>query len=341
MGVGDCENKGGLAGPPSTLLGTNFMPCYHPMQAFMSRASYSNGFKREIKFNLSFQKAEALDMEPVKLPCGQCVGCRERRARDWAIRCMHEASLYERNCFITLTYNDEHLPPARSLVYDDFQKFMKRLRKAHKGHQPLADGTYPIRFYMAGEYGENFGRPHFHACLFNFDFDDKRFFKDAPGGQKLFTSAALQELWTFGYSSVGSVTFQSAAYVARYINKKVTGDLADDHYSWVDPETGEIHWRTPEFNKMSLKPGIGSAWLDKYQSDVFPRDYVIHKGAKLPVPRYYNKKFECSNPFEWDEVKFSRLENAKRFLDDNTPERLLVKKQVKLAQLSRLKRTLT
>lgn len=312
------------------------MPCYHPLQAYWSKKIGDNG-KRQI----SFKYTEGYIDLPIQLPCGQCVGCRERRARDWAIRCVHEASLYDRNCFITLTYNDESLPADRSLCYDHFQKFMKRLRFSYKGHRQLADGTFPIRFYMAGEYGENFGRPHYHACLFNFDFEDKVLFRKAPSGELLYRSKQLEELWPYGYSSVGDVTFQSAAYVARYINKKITGDRADDHYSWVDSETGEIFWRVPEFNKMSLKPGIGADWLEKYQSDVFPHDYVISKGRKLPVPRYYSKKFECSNPYEWDEMKRKRMVNARKNVDDNTPERLLVKKQVHLARLSKLKRSLT
>lgn len=311
------------------------MPCYHPLSVAYSQASVVTGKPASIRFNAPLTECN------MQLPCGQCIGCRERRARDWAIRCVHEASLYDRNCFVTLTYNDENLPKDNSLHYDHFQKFMKRLRFSYKGHQPVADGTRPIRFYMAGEYGENFGRPHYHACLFNFDFPDKELFRNAPSGELLYRSKILESLWEFGYSSVGAVTFQSAAYVARYINKKITGKLADDHYQWVDPKTGEIFFRTPEFNKMSLKPGIGADWLSKYQTDVFPHDHIISKGAKLPVPRYYNKIFKCSNPFEWDEVSHERYVKSRNNLDDNTKERLLVKKQVHLAKLSRLKRSLT
>jgi hypothetical protein len=254
---------------------------------------------------------------------------------------MHEASLYEQNSFITLTYDDEHLPPDKSLHYEHYQEFMKRLRFHYKGHRALADGQRPIRFYMAGEYGENFGRPHYHACLFNFDFPDKKLWKVTPQGEKLYRSKILEALWPFGFSSVGSVTFKSAAYVARYINKKITGKLADQHYEWIEPETGEIHWRKPEFNKMSLKPGIGSEWLEKYKTDVFPHDFIISKGVKLPVPRYYDKKLQCSNPYEWDEIQYERYLKSQLNLDDNTPERLLVKKQVHLAKLKSLKRTLT
>lgn len=310
------------------------MPCYHPLSVHYSQASLTAGKPASIKFNCPLEQVN------MQLPCGQCIGCRERRARDWAIRCMHEASLYQKNCFITLTYNDQNLPSDKSLHYAHFQQFMKRLRFHYKGHRPAADGTFPIRFYMAGEYGENFGRPHFHACIFNFDFDDKVLFKKAPSGENLYRSKKLESLWEFGYSSVGDVTFKSAAYVARYINKKITGKLADDHYSWIDPLTGEIFWRSPEFNKMSLKPGIGADWLTKYQSDVFPNDYVVSKGAKLPVPRYYNKKFKCSNPFEWDEVSHERYITSRKYVDDNTTSRLQVKKQVHLAKLSKLKRSL-
>lgn len=309
------------------------MPCYYPLDVMYTQGV--SGAKGTIKFNASLKDCN------MKLPCGQCVGCKERRARDWALRVMHEASLWSDNCFITLTYDDEFVPEDMSLKYSDFQEFMKRLRFHYKGLSADAEGHYPIRFYMAGEYGENFGRPHFHACIFNFQFDDLKFFKKTGSGQVLYRSAKLEELWPFGYSTVGTVTFESAAYVARYINKKVKGSLADDHYAYVMPDTGEVVWREPEFNRMSLKPGIGSAWLDKFKSDVFPRDYVVYKGAKLPVPRYYAKKFECSNPFEWDEVKHERYLVAQKQLDDNTPDRLRVKETVHKARLSRLKRTLT
>jgi hypothetical protein len=100
----------------------------------------------------------------LELPCGQCIGCRLERSRQWAMRCLHESSLYDRNAFVTLTYDDEHLPPGGSLNYPDFQRFMKRLRKNSKS---------PIRFYMGGEYGESTLRPHFHVCLFGYDFPDK------------------------------------------------------------------------------------------------------------------------------------------------------------------------
>lgn len=194
------------------------MPCYHPLDAW--RPDPSTGSKKLI---FSYNAKHCHSPKPdLQVPCGQCVGCRLERSRQWAIRCVHEASLHQHNCFITLTYADEHLPPNNSLVYEHFQLFMKRLRKKY------GEG---IRFYMCGEYGENFGRPHFHACLFGHNFPDLKLWKTV-NKQKLYRSAELETLWPFGHSSVGTVTFESAAYVARYILKKVSGEAAERHYTF-------------------------------------------------------------------------------------------------------------
>lgn len=310
------------------------MPCYKPLKAFQC-ADRSIVFTELARYDV---------VRSLELPCGQCVGCRLERSRQWAIRCMHEASLYKNNCFITLTYNDEHLPDDYSLHYEDFQKFMKRLRKRFKGIQssasPASGDKFPIRFYMAGEYGENFGRPHFHACIFNFDFSDKVLWQKTESGSKIYRSKELEELWPFGYSSIGDVNFQSAAYVARYIMKKVTGDMADQHYEEVNFSTGEIIKRRPEFNKMSLKPGIGADWYEKFKDDVYPHDYVVVNGKKCRPPKFYDRKFADDFPYEFDQLVWQREREAKALLSDNTDERLAVKEKVVVAKLSRLKRKL-
>jgi len=298
------------------------LPCFKPLPAYRC----SDG-------SVVFSELRRFDtVQTLSIPCGQCVGCRLERSRQWAMRCLHEASLYKQNCFITLTYADEHLPSDLSLHYADFQKFMKRLRKRFK------DKT--IRFYMAGEYGENFGRPHFHACIFNLDFSDKKLWKKTGSGCRIYRSEILEALWPFGYSSIGDVNFQSAAYVARYIMKKVTGDGAEQHYSMIDINSGEIIKRTPEFNKMSLKPGIGYEWYKKYKSDVYPHDYVVINGKQVKPPKFYDKKLKSDFPFEWDEVEFKRYSQAKANFADNTDERLLVKETIAKARLSMLKREL-
>jgi hypothetical protein len=256
---------------------------------------------------------------------------------------MHEASLYKNNCFITLTYDDDHVPENGSLRYEDFQKFMKRLRKRYSGVEPSASpesvDKYPIRFYMCGEYGENFGRPHFHACLFNFDFRDKTYWSKSPGGSKIYRSDILEELWPFGFSSIGEVNFQSAAYVARYIMKKVTGKSAAKYYESITDD-GEIVDKVPEFNKMSLKPGIGANWFKKFHQDVYPHDHVIVNGRKAKPPRFYDGQLEKMFPDLYDEVKYARFVEAMRTIEDNSPERLAVKEQVAHAKLSQLKRVL-
>jgi len=299
------------------------MPCYHPISAYQCTDG-SIVFSELRKHDIS---------RSLNLPCGQCVGCRLERSRQWAIRCMHEAQMHEKNCFITLTYNDDHIPSDRSLHYRDFQLFIKRLRKRYPGRR--------IRYYMAGEYGENFGRPHWHACIFGLDFDDKKLWKRTSANSLLYRSQDLELLWPFGYSSIGDVTFESAAYVARYIMKKVTGKNAKEHYTEIDPESGEIITRKPEFTKMSLKPGVGYEWYKQYTSDVYPHDYVIVRGKKVKPPKYYDKKYKIDQPYEFDELLYIRQKSAKLHFEDNTPERLLVKEQVAKAKLQKLKRNLT
>ena len=299
------------------------MPCYHPLSAYQC----ADG-------SIVFYESKRHDtVKSLSLPCGQCVGCRLERSRQWAIRCMHEAQMHEQNCFITLTYDNEHLPSDRSLHYRDFQLFIKRLRKRYPGRR--------IRYYMAGEYGENFGRPHWHACIFGFDFPNQELWERSAAGSLLYRSPDLEILWPYGYSTIGRVTFESAAYVARYIMKKVTGKNAAEHYQEIDPDTGEITNRTPEFTKMSLKPGIGYEWYKQYTSDVYPHDYVIVRGKKVKPPKFYDKKYKIDNPYEFDELLYIREKSAKLRFEDNTLERLAVKEQVAKAKLQKLKRNLT
>lgn len=295
------------------------MPCYHPMKAQKSPSGIKILPNDAKIFNL-------------QLPCGQCIGCRLERSRQWALRCVHEASLYENNTFITLTYSPDTVPEHNSLRHRDFQLFMKRLRKRF---------NKSIRYYMCGEYGENNDRPHYHAILFDFSFTDLQLWKRTSADAVIFRSATLEQLWPYGFSSIGSVTFQSAAYVARYVMKKVTGDAAEIHYRFVDTETGEINYRVPEYNRMSLKPGIGAGWYDKYKSDVFPHDRVIYDGIHNRVPRYYDKLFTRSNPDKMAEIKSKRILDAMNNMSDNTQARLDTKEIVKNAQIHLLKRGLS
>lgn len=310
------------------------MACYHPLRAFKT-------FSGEVVFT---ELARYDVVEQLSLPCGQCVGCRLERSRQWALRCLHEASAFDRNAFVTLTYSEDSVPADGSLNYDHFQRFMKRLRKAIEPAK--------VRFYMCGEYGEEFGRPHFHSCLFGYDFPDKVEYKKTPSGEMIYTSAMLEELWPYGLASTGDVTFESAAYVARYCMKKVTGRDAKYHYRryssqvdscCIDMETGEIysHELKPEFNKMSLKPGIGATWLNKFSSDVYPHDYVVVRGKKCRPPRYYDTLYERESPDNAEYLRFLRGERGRQRHADNTDDRLHVRERVAVARANVFKRGLS
>lgn len=295
------------------------MPCYHPLQAY--RKAYYGG--------ITFDKK--LGTVPLKLPCGQCIGCRLERSRQWAMRCMHESSLHNDNCFITLTYDNEHLPADGSLKKEHYQKFMKRLRKHFKNQK--------IRYYHCGEYGEKHFRPHYHAILFGIDFYDKQYF-NGQGENSLYISPTLNKLWRFGFSTIGSVTFESAAYVARYIMKKVNGKNAKEHYERVNIDTGEVYHLTAEYNTMSRRPGIASDWYDKYKDDVFPSDFITMNGKKLKPPKFYDRIYEIEDPDAYEKLKRKRMLDIQKVMSDNTQERLKTKEIVKKAQLNKLVRSL-
>ena len=281
------------------------------------------------------------------------MGCRLERSRQWAIRCHHEASLYEKNSFVTLTYNNASLPasaeagqpPTGTLVKRHLQLFLKRLRKNYQGHTAVQrdDGSwhYPIRFYSCGEYGPMKGRPHYHLCIFNYEPSDLRFHKrDPETGIDTYTSKILEKTWTHGFTLTGQVTFESAAYVARYIMEKISGDQSTTHYETVDNQTGEVFQLLPEFTMMSLKPGIGKHWYDQYKSDVYNQDFVVIKGKKMRPPRYYDRLLEAEDPARFHSLKHTRLRNAEQHADDNTPARLQVRETIQKARLNLLPRNL-
>lgn len=233
---------------------------------------------------------------------------------------MHDFSV-----FVTLTYDDEHLPADRCVSKRVLSDFIRRLRRSV---------DFPVRFFGVGEYGELSFRPHYHALLFGIHFADAVELKRAADGSPLFRSATLERLWPFGLSSFGTVTFASAQYVAGYCVKKISGPLAADYYRRVDATTGEVYNLTPEFGLMSRRPGIGATWFDKYGSDVYPSDQVIQEGRPGKPPRYYDKRLALRNAAQAESVRLARLERAhKNFEEGNTP-RLNAKAAVAKAKLN-------
>lgn len=285
------------------------MVCFHPLIAVDVTKGASS--KKLIRVIGSAEQNPELYVKAQKddnafiVPCGQCVGCRLERSRQWAIRISQEASLYEQNCFITLTYMDNYCPS--SLVLRDFQLFMKRLRKKF--------GT-GIRFFHCGEYGDLNGRPHYHAALLNFDFPDKKLYFSS-NGFNYYLSESLSNLWPFGIHLISDLTYDSAGYIARYVLKKITGDAAVDAYKD----------KVPPYVTMSRRPGIGSPWIEKYLENVYNHDRVVVKGHQCLPPRFYDEVLRANYP-EW--FDFIKEQRAARFSDDlnNSLERLNVREEV-------------
>lgn len=295
------------------------MACFTPLKAYRADGG-----------RIVFTSKDGWSDRPIELACGQCIGCRLERSRQWALRCVHEAQLHEQNCFVTLTYRPEDVPTDGSVDVTHWQKFAKRLRKR----------VGPFRFFHVGEYGDENYRPHYHACIFGLDFsDDRRLVKD-EAGNKTFLSETLEDVWGLGFTTLGLLTQQSAAYVARYCIKKATGELGKEKYRRIDLETGEEYHVKPEYVTMSRRPGLASGWYEKFSSDVYPEDSVVHDGRHHRPPKFYDKRLEVDDPSLFASIKSKRRDFAFSRIDDATPERLLVREEVLQARLGHLRRSI-
>lgn len=315
------------------------MPCFKPLHAgYVLRPDG----KKHIGFSAADSKAFYRDGQvrfsdgySLKLPCGRCIGCRLERSRQWAVRCTHEMQMHDSNSFITLTFSPDGLSkmsPDGSLRRKHMQDFMKRLRRTYEENK--------IRSFYCGEYGENLGRPHYHSILFGLDFDDKEYWKTV-NGHHYYVSPKLQEVWPYGFSTVGEANFETAAYVSRYCTKKVTGDAAASHYLRTSPVTGEVTRVLPEFCQASLKPGIGSTWFAKYgMTDVVPFDEVVSRGMKAKPPRYYDKLLEKADLSLFEQVKAKRDISRLDKLEDNSYKRLVVKEKCVVGRMKTLVRSM-
>lgn len=339
------------------------MPCYTPKLAFrhrsvkqplrfVGRGAYrlddgSDPYKSEAYLYYSRNS----DWQPLALPCGGCVYCKLQNARDKGVRAVHEASYHEANCFLTLTYNDKCLPDKGHLDYGAGPAFMKRLRDRlcrdagckvqwsdlfTRARRESCSGICPkVLSTGCAEYGSDFGRPHYHLIIFGFDFPDKKFYKWSKNdfsSQKwrVYRSKMLEELWPFGFSEIGSVTFESASYVARYCVKKVNGDKAHSHYGDRPPERSVC---------VSNRVGIGRKFAEEFASQLLVNDFVVVKGVKMKLPRYYSKILEENFPVEFDKLRLKRIEKIKEIDLDATKARLLDRKRIHELKSVRLRRS--
>ena len=256
------------------------------------------------------------------IPCGQCIGCRIRQREDWTTRIELEARDYPKDevWFITLTYNDENVPgmivktgeimrkvqytwkpgeerpsSVQILLYEDIQKFLKRLRKAYRGK---------LRYFVAGEYGEQTARPHYHMILYGWRPTDlENLYKIHHNGY--YTSKWLEDLWGMGQIQIAQAVPETYRYVAGYVTKKmyeIDGKKANQYY-----ELGQ----TKPFACMSLKPGLGDHYYQEHKEEIWRRGYIqCTNGKQAQIPRYYEKQMEAENPQRLWRIKQNRQKNA-------------------------------
>lgn len=278
--------------------------CVQPLEGWYARQRTASG-KRAIVFDIK----EGYHDRPVRVACGTCVECVSRRARDWAARCVHEASLHEENSFVTLTYGE--LPAGGSLCRRDVQLFFKRMRKHG------AD----FRYFGCGEYGERFRRPHYHLCLFGFDPPDKVHHTHRKGFE-VWRSNWLEARWENGIVEVGTFTPRAAGYVARYLTKR--GRSPDGC--------------VPEFLMASRKPAIGRRWYESFREESYRHDSVIVGGKEVQLPAYYDRLEEERSPAGLRRVKRQRVASVKELEERGT--RWLTRKECGDARVNLFRREL-
>lgn len=355
------------------------MACYHPLRAF-NTGLLTDNFKP--KYKICGQNVERVQLahssvknrrivksdrrvwqdlwtsDWLPIPCGQCIGCRLDYSRTWADRCILEARDYVNNAFVTLTYDPEHLPKPQqvtdvqtgeifewsSLVPDDLTKFMKDLRRYYEHHY----NHQGIRFYACGEYGDEGGRPHYHLLIFNLPVPDKVYWFTNNDHENIYVSDSLSKIWDKGIVTIGDVTWNSAAYVARYVVKKQRGDTK----GLVElPGKRLVAGLQPEFTRMSRMPGIAYKYYDEHKNEFYKNDEIVisvrGKARTIKPPRYFDKLYDidCEDPFIMQEIKQKRSESAKMSIKQQLQktslsynEYLGVKERNKIAQISALKR---
>lgn len=326
--AGKSKEYGGpaYAGWYPPLIMSSDLSCDFPLKGYRSASQRGPSGKPVLTFN----PLDAIQSTgPIEVPCGNCMGCKLEQARQWKMRMVHESKLYNENCFLTLTYDDLHVPSSYSLDLRDFQLFMKRLRK-HLGE-------HKIRFYACGEYGSLNGRPHYHAIIFNWDPPDKKLYKTINNNPQ-YTSRILDDVWQQGLASSGSVTPSSCGYVARYVTKKIKSEdtVGHDRYYRLSPVTGQFYSVKPEFSVMSRRPGIGAAYADRFKSDYYPSGFIVVEGRPEAVPRFYKSKLSEE---EQHKLKLVALKRA-RGRAERTMERRVVRATVRDARIKNLKREL-
>lgn len=348
------------------------MACYHPLKGFKIGVNEKSGkpnykivpygtdhcelypdgkwYAINDRF-ISDQAKTWTSNEFVQIPCGSCIGCRLDYSRQWAERCLLELEYHKESWFVTLTYDDDHVPWTECIMPDtgevtehmtlikkEFSDFMKRLRSNYEYRFPDAE---KLRFYACGEYGGNSYRPHYHAIIYGLHLDDLVFYKKNVNGDNLYNSEFLSKCWNNGFVVVGQVTWESCAYVARYIMKKQKGEEAAVY---------EILNIEPEFTLMSRRPGIAKQYYLDHQN-MYEFDMLTIKtasgGKLMKHPRYFDKLYDVEDPDGMSVIKAKRKSFAEqqtlvklKNTSYNYLEMLQVEEEQKKASIKALQRRL-
>lgn len=236
--------------------------------------------------------------EGIVVPCGRCVACRISKTREWALRLLHELDYWDNAVFVTLTYADIHLQTDKlSLRKKDLQDFFKRLR--HKKS---------FKYYACGEYGENTFRPHYHAIVFGLSLEDK---------------SLVQEVWDMGMVHIGTVTYDSCRYVAQYIDKKLSGDLADEVY-------GDM-----ERPFQICSQGLGLRFAMDNRHDLVRDMRTSVRGVPCSLPQYYKRKLKISRVRIVENGRERKAEERLKFVEKGLSEDYLIEAHKVLSRQQR------
>lgn len=302
--------------------------CDFPLKAYRSASQRGPSGKALLTFN----PLDGINStSPMEIPCNNCMGCKLEKSRQWSIRMMHEARYHSANSFLTLTYSNESVPTDFGLDLRHLQLFMKRLRKSIEPDK--------IRFFACGEYGDENGRPHYHAIIFGYDAPDRVVHGRSDSGELIYSSEALSKLWTNGFITTQAVTRKSCAYVSRYVTKKIKNgdDFGARRYHRLSPVDGAFHQVRPEFAVMSRRPGLGARFADEFRSDYYPSGFLIVDGVAQAPPRFYVSRLT--------ERQQTRLKRQARKLSlknkpHQTTERRMARAAVRDARIKKLQRRL-
>lgn len=315
------------------------MSCYHPLIRYETWERYTCEDGHQA-YKATVEKlqpgSEYEDKEEIEkkigtrlrkiqiIPCGKCIGCRLEYSRDWATKGCYEAELHAENWFLTITYDNEHLPEAMTMIDPktgeelgenpngslknvDTTNFLKKLRAYyerkynHKG----------IRYMLCGEYGDEGQRPHYHAIMFNLPIkpESLRFHEYNENHEAMWRCPEIEQIWGKGMIVAAEVNWNTCAYVARYVTKKVGLPTEKEHYKALGIE--------PEFFRMSRRPGIGREYFEQHKEEIYSKDKIIIKKygggtLKIKPPKYYDKLYDLENHEKMEEIKKKRKKDGER-----------------------------